>query len=189
MSSGPEDWIAVLLAVERGEKVAIVKVTNLITGFLARYRAYDLRESWDDLCQEVLIALIQNARKGALRNPRAFVSYAGAITRHKLTDWIQKMHKPGAPDRQGNPDEASVSADPRNPAGEPRDPGLLLDLSHALEALPNRQRLVIEAVYLQGMSYEEATRHLGIPFGTLKRLQTQGLKELREKMGLEVHSS
>ena len=33
-----------------------------------------------------------------------------------------------------------------------------------------------------GRSYQEAADELGMPLGTLKRLQTQGLKALREMM-------
>ena len=48
--------------------------------------------------------------------------------------------------------------------------------------MPEREKNVIQAIYIQGHSYEEAAQQLGIPFGTLKRLQTQGLKLLRQKM-------
>ena len=89
-AAGSGDWLAAVAAVERGDRVALVKITNVITGYLAGYRAYEHRDSWDDLCQEVLIAVIRGVRKGAIRNPAAFVSYVGSITRNKLMDWIDQ---------------------------------------------------------------------------------------------------
>ena len=179
-----EDWLAVLARLEKGDQVALIKVTNVITGFLARFRAYEYRDSWDDLCQEVLVALVRSARKGAIRDPRAFISYTGSITRNKLTDWIHQKQKPGNPDLEGDPELAGAILDPAEGGGGSASPDVLLDLSRALEALPEKVRHVMDAVYLRGMGYEEAAKHLGMPFGTLKRMQTQGLKQLREKMGI-----
>ncbi len=83
-----EDWIALLDALLKGDRVALEKVTAVITGWLAHYRAYDFRDSWDDFIHEVLIRLIQSARRGAIREPSAFISYVGKITRNVLLDWI-----------------------------------------------------------------------------------------------------
>ena len=55
MTGPPEDWIAVLAALEKGDPVAVAKVTAVIIGWLSRYGAYDQRDSWADIIQEVLI--------------------------------------------------------------------------------------------------------------------------------------
>jgi RNA polymerase sigma-70 factor (ECF subfamily) len=171
MAKPPEDWIAVFDALLKNDRVALAKVTSVITGFLARYRAYDLRDSWDDLIDEVLIRLIQSARRNSIREPRAFISYTGTITRNLLFDWIQRENKHrDLPDRL----EADV---------ESRDTGMLLDLQRALDDLPVKERQVVEAIYLQGHSYESAAELLDIPLGTLKRRLTQARKEIRKKMG------
>ena len=60
-----EDWFAVLAAFEKGDPVAVAKVTAVITGFLARYGAYDFRDSWGDIVQDVLIKLFN----GGIREP------------------------------------------------------------------------------------------------------------------------
>ncbi len=84
-----EDWIAVLDAMVRNnDRVAYAKVTAVITGWLAHYRAYDFRDSWDDLIHEVLIRLIKSHCGGAIREPSAFISYVGKITRNLFLDWI-----------------------------------------------------------------------------------------------------
>jgi len=176
---GPEDWLAVLDALQRGDRVALVKVTRVITGYLARFGAYDLRDSWDDLFQDVLMALIASVRKGALREPEAFISYTGTITRNKLADWLRRNRR----NTPSAPQPGVGGADPDPPQTAPADPDIRIDLQRALAELPERQRQVMEIVYLQGQTYEEASRRLGIPFGTLKRLLTDGLARLREKIG------
>jgi RNA polymerase sigma-70 factor (ECF subfamily) len=48
------------------------------------------------------------------------------------------------------------------------------------QALPEKQRLVIEAIYIDGKSQQEVADELGIPLGTVKsrtRLALQRLKE------------
>ncbi len=128
----------------------------------------------------MLIALIRSARKGSIRDPRAFINYVGTTTRRKLIDHIDKSERPGAPDKLGD-----LSAAETSDAALPRPPELqadvLLDLKTSLEGLDPPQRRVIEAVYLHGHRYEDAAKLLDLPLGTLKRLQTQGLKSLREK--------
>jgi RNA polymerase sigma-70 factor (ECF subfamily) len=178
MSRANEDWLAVLQALLAGDRVALVKVSGVVTGFLARYRAYEQRESWDDLVQEVLIALIRSGRDGRIRDARAFVAYVGMITRNKLYDWRSNHAKPGRPGIEG----AVEASDFEAPANRSEDPGLRVDLERCLGKLPDRQRSVVEAVYIQGQSYEEAALSLGRPLGSLKRDQTVGLQALRDCM-------
>ena len=64
-----------------------------------------------------------------------------------------------------------------------------LDLQGALDDLPEKERRVLEAIYLQGHSYEAAAELLGMPLGTLRRVRTQAVGELREGMGIGGGSS
>lgn len=80
-ASEPEE-IRLLSALERGERAAFLQVTKVITGFLSRYGAYDLREHWDDLIQEVLVGLLRAQKRGVIRDERALINYTGSITRN-----------------------------------------------------------------------------------------------------------
>ncbi len=178
----PEDWEAVVRAVQDGDRVALVKLTNLITGFLARFRAFEVRESWDDLIQEVLIAVIRSAQRDALREGRAFVGYVGSITRNKLADHRDRLRRPGNADLEGDPETAHALSE----AEAPRHTDVYVDLQGGLDRLSEKLRQVVGAIYMRGLSYEEAARELGLPLGTLKRLQVQALRELRSGMGVGV---
>lgn len=74
---------------------------------------------------------------------------------------------------QGSP--AAIRADP---VALLQDEALRLDLRDALAALDARQRGVVQAIYLEGRSYEDAAERLGLPLGTLKRLQTGALRQI-----------
>jgi len=178
MSGAPHDWLSTMAALNAGDRVALVRVTGLITGHLARYGAYRYQDSWEDVVQTVLIKLIHSHDRGSIREPRAFVSYVGVMTRNAFNDWLKRHKRPGSPFGEGDSELNELSAP------EEIDRGLRIDLQRALAELPERTRLVLETVYLDGMSYQEAASHLELPLGTLKRIQTDGLKEVRKKMNL-----
>lgn len=184
MPGAPENWPQVVRDVQAGDRAALVKLTRLISGFLMRYRAYDVRDQWDDLIQEVLVALLRNLQSQALREPRALVNYVGVITRNKLLDLLDRQRRPGAPDLLGEPEAAAERSEVLQRL-QARPPDVYVDLGRALQLLPEKLRAVVDAIYLQGFSYEEAASRLGVPLGTLKRLQNQGLRELRAQLGAE----
>ena len=182
------EWFTLVARLEAGDLEAFRRVTGVVHGFLARYGAYRLRDSWEDIAQEAVIALLRAIRRGQLHDPRAFVSYLGAITRNKLADWVRLEERSGA---------LSPKPEPRSDGGEVRgfidrprhdsrtqDLDVLLDLRAALATLPGRQQRVLDAVYLQGHTYGDAATGLDLPLGTLKRMQTQGLRNLRTTLTL-----
>lgn len=54
------------------------------------------------------------------------------------------------------------------------------NLARALDRLSTKQRAVIELAFMNGMSYQEISRILGIPVGTVKSRMCYGLKNLSE---------
>ena len=111
---------------------------------------------------------------GSIREPDAFIGLTDTITRNCFLDVIKKENRQADLPSRLEPDDP------------PSDPDVLVDLWHALQDLPRELREVVEAIYLQGRSYEEAAKLLGIPEGTLRRRRTQGIRVLREKMGFRT---
>jgi RNA polymerase sigma-70 factor, ECF subfamily len=60
-----------------------------------------------------------------------------------------------------------------------------LDALSALRTLPLRQRQIVVARYLLGLSQEETAELLGIARGTVSATTTQALASLRKRMGVD----
>lgn len=184
-----EDWFQVMAQLQQGDRLALLKVTRVITGYLARYRAYDIRDSWDDLCQDVLMALIKSVQEQRIDHANAFIGYLGMITRNKLVDWINHSRRAGSDQFLGDQDTALAILDRigQDDGHARRDD--LIDLQNALHGMPEREKQVVSCIYIEGLSYEEAAARLQIPLGTLKRLQTAGLKILRRRMRVDAQKN
>jgi RNA polymerase sigma factor (sigma-70 family) len=172
------DWAAVLADLAKGEPTAIARVTGVLMGLIVRAKIFDLENAWEDICQDSLTALIRAVQRGAIRDPNAFVGYAATTVRHEISRALERHRRAR---NQEEPTDDNLLAEP---ARRDEDPDVRIDLERAVAALPDRQRLVVTAIYLEGRSYEEASERLGLPLGTLKRLQTEGLRTLRAHLGV-----
>jgi RNA polymerase sigma-70 factor (ECF subfamily) len=179
-----EDWIAVLDRLVAGDRVAFAKVNRLISGFLVQLRAYDFRDEWDDLRQEVVMSLVANARAGRLRDREAFLGYARIITRNKVVDRLK-----GARRRH---ERATVAWDEESARGLGID-GAVADRSAAaarevwaaVRDLSDEQQDVLDGVYRQGKTYQAVSDETGIPLGTMKRRLRDALVALRRRFADE----
>ena len=176
MPGGREDWAAVLEQLLDGDRRALLQLTRLLNSFLTRWNAYDFRDEWDDLIQEVLLAAASALRDGRLRERGAAFGYLRSTARFKFVDRL-KRHLRLAED-ETLPWETLVS-EGSEPAAEAPEPGHARDVRRALEALPAKQREAVVAVHVQGQTYEEAAAATGIPLGSLKRHLRDGLVALR----------
>ena len=57
-----------------------------------------------------------------------------------------------------------------------------LEIRDAILKLPEKQRLAVLSVYLEGRTYDEAARHTEIPLGSLKRYLRDGLATLQAEL-------
>jgi RNA polymerase sigma-70 factor (ECF subfamily) len=62
----------------------------------------------------------------------------------------------------------------------------LRDLERGLAVLPDEQREVVLMVSLEDMSYEEVSRALGVPIGTVMSRLSRGREKLRRHMDGEI---
>jgi RNA polymerase sigma-70 factor (ECF subfamily) len=163
-----------------GDRVAFAKFNRLVSGFLAQLRAYDFRDEWEDLRQEVLLATVSNARAGRLRDPQAFVGYVRVITRNKFFDRVKRQLRTGEKEALPWDDETAGAADPAG-AGDRAELG---DAWAAVRELPQEQQRILAGVYLEGKTYQEVSDELGVPLGTLKRRLQESFSALRARLGV-----
>jgi RNA polymerase sigma-70 factor, ECF subfamily len=172
------DWLAVVARLADGDRAAFLELNRLVTGILVQLRAYDFREEWDDLRQEVLLAVVANAKAGRLRDPQAFVGYVRIVTRNKFVDRLKQHLRLKEDEALPWDDEAArVASVPVADSGE------AADLWAAVGALPEDEQRVLHGLYRQGRTYQEVADDTGIPLGTLKRRLRSALDTLRERLG------
>ncbi len=179
MAHSREDWAAVLERLLEGDRLALAKVTRLVASFLGRWNAYDFREDWDDLIQEVLVAAARAMQEGKLRERKAVAAYLKTTARYKFADRL-KAHLRRSEDAH-LPWEDVVESELDPPDGE-ADPATGHDVREALAQLPQNRRDAVVAVYLEGKTYDEAAADTDIPLGSLKRYLREGLAELRASL-------
>ena len=185
MGSVPDqDWPAVVARLAAGDRAAFLELNRLVTSVLVQLRAYDFREEWDDLRQEVLLAVVANARAGRLRDPQAFVGYVRIVTRNKFVDRLKQHLR--LKEREALPwdeETARVAAPPA------RDTADAADLWAAVQTLPEDEQRVLHGLYRQGRTYQEVADDTGIPLGTLKRRLRSALDTLRERLGAALSTA
>jgi RNA polymerase sigma-70 factor (ECF subfamily) len=182
MTRPRQDWLAVQERLLQGDRVAFFELNRLITGILVRLRAYDFRDEWDDLRQEVLMSVVANARRGRLRDPQAFVGYVRIITRNKFIDRLKLRLRRGEKTALPWDEETAWSTALAGADAGREDPA---EVWSEVRKLPEEQRRVVEGVYREGKTYQEVADATGIPLGTTKRRLRQAIEELRRRFGGE----
>lgn len=175
MPASPEDWSRVLDRLLEGDRLAFLEVNRLVTGYLQQLRAWDFRDEWDDLRQEVLLSIVANARAGRLRDPQAFLAYTRTITRNKFIDRLKLRLRHKEQDALPWDDETARAL------GAPPAADDVAQLWAAVRGLPAEQQRVLDGVYAQGKTYQEVSDDTGIPLGTMKRRLRDALLALRRR--------
>ncbi|MEZ4334936.1 MAG: RNA polymerase sigma factor [Myxococcota bacterium] len=178
-----EDWSSLLWQLDGGDRRALLKLTRLINGFLTRWNAYDFRDEWEDLIQDVLMAALRAQREGRIREREYTYGFLKTIARNKFVDRL-KAHlrapaESAVPWEEVMEGEATGELAPASDGAPERDQ----DLGRALGRLEARRRRCVEAVYLEGHTLDEAAVATGIPLGSLRRYLREGLAELQSILG------
>ena len=134
----------------------------------------------EDLVQETLLA-VHNQRH-TYRPEMPVTAWAHAIARYKLIDWLRSHAvKEGRNDPLDEADELFAASD--SEAAEARR-----DLGQLLRTLPDKQRLPIEYVKLEGLSVVETARLTGLSESAVKVGVHRGLKVLAARIRDMTHA-
>lgn len=128
----------------------------------------------EDLVQETLLA-VHNQRH-TYRPDMPVTAWAHAIARYKLIDWLRSHRvKEGLNDPLDDANEMFSTSD--GEAAQARR-----DLGQLLQTLPDRQRLPIVHVKLEGLSVVETAQLTGLSESAVKIGVHRGLKALAAKI-------
>lgn len=164
---------ALLVRAQQGDDAAyrrfLTELAGFVRGFLRR-RMTRLPDDVEDLVQETLLA-VHNQRH-TYDSGQPVTAWLHAIARYKLIDWLRRRARMDAQtDSLDDVDEVLLAAD-EVAAGARRD---LLKL---LDGLPDKQRLPIVHVKLEGRSVAETARLTGLSESAVKVGIHRGLKAL-----------
>jgi len=167
---------SLMLASLAGDSAAYRKLLADLSERLGRYYRRRLREALsaqvDDLVQEALLAI--HARRMTYDPNRAFTAWAFAIARYKLVDLLRRSraqaHVPidDVADFLADVDVSTESA---------------ADLAAMLDTLPERTRVLIRQVKIEGQSVAEAAASAGMSEAAVKVAVHRGLKALFNRFG------
>ncbi len=138
-----------------------------------RKRLGRLPDEVEDLVQESLLAIHNQRHTYDADQP--LTAWVHAIAKYKLIDLLRRRKDVEVP--AGWDDESDLLASSDSDAAEARR-----DLLKLLEQLPDRQRLPIVHVKLNGLSVAEAARITGMSVSAVKVGVHRGLKALAAKI-------
>jgi RNA polymerase sigma-70 factor (ECF subfamily) len=160
-----------------GDATAYRAFLTALGGHLRAYyrrRLSSMPDDVEDLVQEALLA-VHNQRHTYDRR-RPLTAWAYAIAKYKLVDFRRAHARGGALDDPLDEDLAAFVATDHEAAEARRDLGKLLAM------LPERQRLPIVCVKVEGLSISEAARAIGMSESAVKVGIHRGLKALATLM-------
>lgn len=128
-------------------------------------------EAAAELTQEVFFRALR--KLGSLRDPQRFAAWLVGIARQVCREWRRGRL------RQRRCSSAVPDALPATASDDTPDERIAL-LRGALAALPERERLSLQAFYLQELDAEQVCEVLGLSRATLYRVLSSARAHLRE---------
>jgi RNA polymerase sigma-70 factor (ECF subfamily) len=166
---------ALMIAGLKGDTTAYRALLSGLSGHLrAYYRSKLVRagrgpEETEDLVQEALIAV--HTRRHTYDPTQLLTPWVYAIARYKLIDHLRQSRSTLA--NVPIEDSSEIEGVDGEPAMESN-----LDLNKLLARLPDKVRLAIQYVKIEGLSVVEAAARCGISESAIKTNVHRGLKEL-----------
>ena len=166
-----------LLAGLGGDSTAYHGFLKALSGHLRAYfrkRLFQLPDDVEDLVQETLLA-VHNQRH-TYRRDQPLTAWVHAIARYKLVDMLRaRASREALTDPLD--DELEVFAKSDTDAADAQR-----DLGKLLNTLPDKQRLPIVHVKVEGLSVVEAARLTGMSESAIKIGVHRGMKALAAKI-------
>jgi RNA polymerase sigma-70 factor (ECF subfamily) len=127
----------------------------------------------EDIVQETLVAV--HLKRHTYDNSRPFGPWINAIARHKLTDALR---------RRGSRFDVPIEDVAESLPAEDTAPKLSdRDLNRSLDTLPSGQRMVLEAIAIEGNSISEAATKLEMTQGAIRVALHRALAALSRRAG------
>jgi len=139
------------------------------------YPALRRWEQTDDVFQDAMLRLHRALRDVELESVRHFFNLAAVTIRRTLLDLAKHHFGPQGPGTKHHTDgvpadeEGGAIHDWADTAGEPTDLEGWSAFHRHMEALPDDEREIVNLLWYEGLTQEEAAHVLGVSLRTLKR--------------------
>jgi RNA polymerase sigma factor (sigma-70 family) len=170
-----EDWVATLDAVVSGDRAALARLSRLVTARLRALGAYDLRDEWDDICQEVILALVRARKAGGVESAGRVVGFVRTTAFRHYCDWIRAHLRQPRAVGGGLDSRVAVLAAQEGRTGLARQAELL----ELVSRLESEVRYALVAHVVEGRTFEEIASDLEVSRPTAVRRVAEGRAELR----------
>ena len=162
MKSGPTNP-SESTAFLRGDASAVGEVRAAVRAVVRSFQ-FEGRDTERDLVQEVMRRVLQNLDAGAFRGEATLRTYAQRVAKYACLEHIRRQRAEVRVDFEAIPSEARWSAP---------EEALLQEEEHArnlkaIAALPRELRGLLKMVFVDGLTYGEAARRLGVAESTIK---------------------
>jgi RNA polymerase sigma-70 factor, ECF subfamily len=171
-----DDEAAAFLRGDRGQLASTERAVRRAV------RSFQLgaRDLEDDLVQETLHRVLTSLRGGRFRGTASLSTYAASVARHTCLEYVRRRHK-----------HIDVDLD-RLPAGDLRsapEESFLWTEEHlrnlkAFAGLTRECRTILRLICVDGVSYRDMARRLGVSEGALKSRVHRCRLACREAAGL-----
>ena len=177
------DLKALMTASLQGDSIAHRSLLTALSGHLRSYyksrllRSGRTAEETEDLVQEALIVI--HTQRHTYDPEQPLTPWVYAIARYKLIDHLRRTRVTTSDVPLENADDILAADD--NAAAESQ-----LDLAKLLERLPERMKLSLQYVKLEGLSVAEAADRSGMSQSAIKVNVHRGLKILTALIARET---
>lgn len=167
-----------MVAAQRGDAAAYAdflrELASLLRGFFRR-RLTQLPDEVEDLVQETLLAV--HNKRHTYEPQQPVTAWLHAIARYKLIDLLRARSGREALHEPLDDEHAALVTDAEPAALEARR-----DLAVLLAELPDKQRLPIQYVKIEGLSVAQTAQRTGLSESAVKVGVHRGLKALAARI-------
>ncbi|MGE3804535.1 MAG: RNA polymerase sigma factor [Gemmataceae bacterium] len=153
----------------------VVSRLELLTRhMLLRFSSVRRWSDTDDVLQDSLVRLMRSLREVRPANTREFFGLASTMVRRQLIDLARHYYGPLGlgKNHASDPNHASEGRRPLEHADTTFEPSQLeqwREVHERIDSLPTEEREVVELLFYQGLTQEEAARVLQVNVRTIQR--------------------
>jgi RNA polymerase sigma-70 factor (ECF subfamily) len=179
----PEEAGLLIARVQAGDRLAfrefIEKYQRLVAAVV--YRMVYNPADREELSQEIFLKIFSHI--GSFQGGDRMAAWIGRIAGNTCINHLRRKRLPLYDDVAGpEADLGNVAGDGPTPERVSEQADLNAGLRREIDRLPGHYRLILTLFHFSGMNYEEISRSLDMPAGTVKSHLFRARQKLRERL-------